>query len=468
MTKLRTHASLVFCAALLNACGPNYHIARGEQHLLGSRPDAAAQEFQKALDKDPTALAALRGMAAAHIDRDQPVRAIIPAQRAARAGDMEGRRLLSRALITTGRADDALKAITVAREDAPDDPTFRMLLVRGLTAAGQYDDAAIAADELLIDLSSPEARSLHAWTLSRAGKVDAAVAMAADAVAIAADEAMIQAEAAAIFWKGRRKDDFEQANKMARALLPASPRQEMHRAKWQAEQGDTEAAIRRLEALRGAYTKDGVLAARLGLLYAERGAWQDAARHLSAALKLKPYAETLSVSGVQVMETGDSVKENSRRAENIKVADTLGVAFTALGQHGNAAAAWQVAVDQSKRPTASDYIRIARAWQMGNDVDGMGRAAQMAAERDPANADAHYLLAQAYEAANNIEWAIRHGQRAWDLSPDKPEVVVFVGRLYEGRGDKRMARELYRDALRRHPSDARIYSAFERVGGTRR
>ena len=174
------------------------------------------------------------------------------------------------------------------------------------------------------------------------------------------------------------------------------------------------------------------------------------------------------MSGVQVMETGDSVKENSRRAENIKVADTLGVAFTALGQHGNAAAAWQVAVDQSKRPTASDYIRIARAWQLGNDVDGMGRAAQMAAERDPANAEAHYLLAQAYEAANNIEWAIRHGQRAWDLSPDKPEVVVFVGRLYEGRGDKRMARELYRDALRRHPSDARIYSAFERVGGTRR
>ena len=219
MTKLRTHASLVFCAAMLHACGPNYHIARGEEHLFGSRPDAAAQEFQKALDKDPTALAALRGMAAAHIGRDQPVRAIIPAQRAARAGDTEGRRLLSQALLTTGRADDALKAISVGREDAPDDPTFRMLWVRGLTAAGQYDDAAVAADELLIDLSSPEARSLHAWTLSRAGKVDAAVAMAADAVAIAADEAMIQAEAAAIFWKGRRKDDFEQANKMARALF---------------------------------------------------------------------------------------------------------------------------------------------------------------------------------------------------------------------------------------------------------
>ena len=468
MTTLRTHASLLFCAAMLNACGPNYHITRGQEHLAESRPDAAAQEFQKALDKNPTALAALRGMAAAHIDRDQPVRAIIPAQRAARAGDTEGRRLLSQALLTTGRADDALRAIKVGREESPDDPTFRMLMVRGLTAVGKYEDAAAAADELLIDLTSSEARSLHAWTLSRAGQVDAAVAMAADAVAIAADEAMIQAEAAAIFWKGRRKDDFEQANKMARALLPASPRQQLHRAKWHAEQGDTESAIRHLEALRGAYTKDGVLAARLGLLYAERGSWADATRHLSAALKLKPFLQNRAASGVEVMQSGDSVKENNRRAEHIEVAEKLGIAYAALGQHRNAAAAWQAAVDRSKRPSAADYIRIARAWQMGNDVDGMGRSAQMAAERDPSNAEAHFLLAQAYEAANNIEWAIRHGQRAWALGPDKPEVVVFVGKLYEERGDKRMARELYRDALRRHPSDARIYSAFERVGGSRR
>ena len=67
--KLRTHASLVFCAVMLNACGPSYHIARGQDHLVGSRPDAAAQEFQKALDKNPSAVAALRGMAAAHIGR---------------------------------------------------------------------------------------------------------------------------------------------------------------------------------------------------------------------------------------------------------------------------------------------------------------------------------------------------------------------------------------------------------------
>ncbi len=466
--KFRSQALLAFCTVALQACGPNYHIAKGQDHLAGSRPDAAAQEFQRALDKDPTAVAALLGMAAAHMERDQPVRAIIPAQRAARSGDLEGRRLLAKALLTTGRAEDALKSIKVGREAVPDDPNFRMLMVRGLTAAGKHDDAAAAADELLIDLGSSDARALHAWTLSRANQVDAAVAMAADAVAIASDQGMIQAEAASIFWKGKRKDDFEQANKMARALLPASPRQDMQRAKWRAEQGDKEGAIRQLEALRGAYTKDGVLAARLGLLYADRGSWSDAVRHLGAALKLKPYQASATVQGVQLMQTGDTVKENSRRSEHIEIAEALGVAYTALGRHGNAAAAWQVGLSREVRPTAGAYIRIARAWQRGNDVDGMGRAAQLATELDPSNAEAHYLLAQAYDAANNVEWAIRHGQRSWELDPEKAELVIFVGGLYERRGDKRMARELYRDALRRHPSDARIYSAFERVGGARR
>ena len=206
--KFRSQALLAFCTVALQACGPNYHIAKGQDHLAGSRPDAAAQEFQRALDKDPTAVAALLGMAAAHMERDQPVRAIIPAQRAARSGDLEGRRLLAKALLTTGRAEDALKSIKVGREAVPDDPNFRMLMVRGLTAAGKHDDAAAAADELLIDLGSSDARALHAWTLSRANQVDAAVAMAADAVAIASDQGMIQAEAASIFRKGKRKDDF--------------------------------------------------------------------------------------------------------------------------------------------------------------------------------------------------------------------------------------------------------------------
>jgi tetratricopeptide (TPR) repeat protein len=98
----------------------------------------------------------------------------------------------------------------------------------------------------------------------------------------------------------------------------------------------------------------------------------------------------------------------------------------------------------------------------------MGKAAQKATEIDPSSAAAHYTLARAFEHANNLEWAIRHGQRSWSIDSDKAAVAVFLGSLYEARGERRVAREIYRDALRRHPSDAVLYAAFERVGGTRR
>ena len=135
---------------------------------------------------------------------------------------------------------------------------------------------------------------------------------------------------------------------------------------------------------------------------------------------------------------------------------------------GEAAAAWQVAANRTLKPQAAHYIRIAQAWKNANNVDRMGQAALSATELEPSNPDAHMLLAQAYDAASNSEWAIRHAQKSWELNPENTEVVVFLGELYEARGERRVARDLYREALRRHPSDARIYAAFERVGGGKR
>ena len=463
-----THAFAIFLAIGLAGCGPKHHIAKGDQHLEGNRPDAATQEYQRALDKDPSAVGALRGMAGAYVKRDQPIRAVIPAQRAARAGDIPAHRILARALLTTGRPSDALKTIQAARKKAPKNHNFQRLLVEALIADGQLDAAADTADELLIDISSPRARSLHAWALSRAGRIDDAVAMATDAAAIASDDGRIQAECASIFWKAERQAPFNRANKMARALLPASPRAAMHRANWYAEQGHTERAIRKLEGLRGAYTTSAKVAATLGLLYADQGAWSDAIRHLGASLTLKPYTSDSTVSGVTRMKAGDSRKEGQRLTEIIDVATRLGEAYHAVNQHARAAKAWQIGVNHIKAPTAADHLRIANAWHLAGNNDQMGQSAQAATNLDPGNPAGHLLLARAYDAANNVEWAIRHAQKSWELDPEQATIVIFLGKLYESRGEKRVARELYRDALRRHPSDAQIYSAFERVGGTRR
>jgi len=449
-------------------CGSKQLIHKGDGHLADNRPDAAAQFYQKALDKDPSHVAALRGLAATHIAREQPVRAIIPAQRAVKAGDRAAVRLLSRALLTTGRADEALNAVQKGLKERPDNPAYLRLQIEALIASGQYEEAANTADETLLDISDLKARTLHTWALSRAGRIDDANAMAAETAAMAADNGTAQALCAYVFWLADRQADFDRAHKLARALLPASPSEAMRHAKWLSDEGNTEGAIRALAGTRAAYPTSGKVASQLGGLFADRQAWGDAIRELNAALKLAPYANVNTVAGVQRMKTGDSLVESQRRTETVRIANRLAEAYTSIGQHGNAAQAWAVAASHSANPGAALYLTVAKAWGKANNVDAMGLAAQQAVGVDPVNPEAHHMLARAFDGAGNTEWAIRHARKSWELDPEQADVVIFLGSLYEARGEKRLAREMYRDALRRHPSDARIYAAFERVGGTRR
>jgi len=452
----------------LSGCGVNHLVKKGNDHLDAQRPDSAAAEYQRALDKAPSHTGALRGMAASYLARKQPMRAILPAQRAAKAGDMESKKLLVRALLTTGRSEDALRNASAGAQAEPADSEFQMLVIEAMIASGDFTGAADFADEKLTEIATAEARSLHTWALLRAGRMDPAVAMAVEATALAPEDAGIQSLAATVFRQGQRKDDFNRAHKMARALLPASPRDQLRDAAWRAEQGDKEGAIRELAALQGAYPNHGRVSAQLGLLYAERKAWPESISALSSALQSPPYKQQSTVSGVRKMKTGDITKEVQRRSEVVDIANRLGDAYTAAGRHAEAAQAWGTALARSNQPSSNGYLRVANSWEKANNVDEMGKAAQRATELDPTNAGAHFVLARAFEQSNNIEWAIRHSQRAWTLDPEQSAVALFLGTLYESRGERRVAREIYRDALRRHPSDAMLYAAFERVGGTRR
>ena len=467
-TMTRPFLSTVLLSLSIVACGPNHFVKKGDAHLEGHRPDTAARHYQQALDKDPSHPSALRGMAAAHLARQQPVRAIVPAQRATSAGDPVAQELLIRALLTIGRAEDALRTATKAHEADPERSEIRQLLVESLIANNRLEDAAKAADEKLIDIATPAARGMHTWALCRANKMDAALAIAAEAVAIAPDDADIQSLSAMVFMKSERQVEFDRAHKMARALLPASPQEALLNAVWLSEQGDTEGAIRALATLHGAYPHHGKVSAQLGLLFAERKAWPDAVRALEMALSSDPYKGDSSVSGVIRMTTGDSISEGRRRGEVILIAQRLGDAYQEIGQHDQAARAWQIGLDKNPKPTVAALLKVASAWERAGNVDRMGQAAQAASDLEPANPAAHHVLARAFDQSNNTEWAIRHAQKAWALDPKQADVAILLGSLYENRGERRVARELYRDALRRHPSNTIIYAAFERVGGTRR
>ena len=405
---IQHHIFPLFLSLGIAACGPNHFVKKGDLHLDGHRPDSAAQFYQQALDKDPSHTSALRGMAASHLARQQPVRAIVPAQRAASAGDAAAQELLIQALLTIGRAEEALKVTQKAHKADPESAPIRQLLVESLIANNKLEEAADTADEKLIDIATPEARGIHTWALCRANRMDAAVAMASEAAALAPDDAGIQSLAAMVFMMSKNQVEFDRAHKMARALLPSSPQEALLDAVWRSEQGDTEGSIRALATLLGAYPHEGKVSAQLGLLFAERGAWTDAVRALEMALTSDPYKGSASVSGVIRMTSGDSIVEGRRRGEVILIAQRLGDSYQAIGRHDKAAQAWQIGLNKNPKPTASGFLQVANAWERAGDVDQMGQAAQAASEIEPQNPAAHFVLARAFDKSNNVEWAIRH------------------------------------------------------------
>jgi len=68
----------------------------------------------------------------------------------------------------------------------------------------------------------------------------------------------------------------------------------------------------------------------------------------------------------------------------------------------------------------------------------------------------HFYLAVEYDKAGNLDAAVREAERAQAVSPGFAGNRLFLGILIEKTGDVARAEVHYRDALQRHPGDARF------------
>jgi uncharacterized protein HemY len=66
-------------------------------------------------------------------------------------------------------------------------------------------------------------------------------------------------------------------------------------------------------------------------------------------------------------------------------------------------------------------------------------------------------------AAGEVPKAIGFGRLAWEAMPGHPTIALTLGELYERRGDRRAARDLYRVALDAHPDVSALRLALDRV-----
>lgn len=75
-------------------------------------------------------------------------------------------------------------------------------------------------------------------------------------------------------------------------------------------------------------------------------------------------------------------------------------------------------------------------------------------------ADLHYEAAKVYESQNNISGAISHYQKALEISPRDPLILVSLGRLYDGQGDLQRAEGLYLQAQQAAPTNCAVLNAL--------
>jgi len=444
-------------------CGPQKWVNKGDSERASNHLNASIRSYERALKIDPSMAAALTGMAAAYLAREEPQRAVLPAQRATRAGDVHARALLAKALILTGRAKDARKTIEEGLSSSPSNDAWLLLHVESILAAGDVAGAARAADALA-NIETPEALSLRAWVLSRADRDEEAAAVAAQLAKAAPEDPRYQSEAAAIFHASGQTDRRDAAKDKARSYLPSNPSDFLREANFHLKGGDTEGAIRRLSWARAVYPFNSEVARLLGLNYAERAQWDRAARELTAALSMPPFAKKRAVNSVRVAYTGDIRRENMRRTAVVEIATTLGEAHAQLGQRRLAAEAWQQAVERNPSATADDYVAVAKAWELAGDVDRMGAVARAVSEMAPRSAEAQHAMSRALAASGNLDAAITYGRRAWDLAPRSVSIAVYLGDLFERRGEPAQARAIYTSTLKHSPGDTRLLLGLQRVG----
>ncbi len=450
-------------AMLILGCGPQRWVKKGESELADNHPNAAARFFERALAKDPSLPAALRGLAASHLVREEPVRAILPAQQALRAGDEEARALLAASLILTGRPKDAKKTLEEGLAKVPGHHAWLRLNVEATLAAGDVAGAAKVA-EGLANVERPIAQAMRGWALARANRMDEAVAVATHLIGIAPDDPRYQAEAAAIFRQAGQAAAQKMAKDIARGHLASSPSDLLREARYREQGGDIEGAIRRLSWARAIYPRSSEVARRLGMNYSRQGEWKRAARELGEALSMPPFAENRAVHSVEVAHPGDISRESNRRAAVVEMATKLGEAHARMGERRLAAAAWQHAVERNPSATVGDYVEVAKAWELAGDFDRMGAIARAASVLAPRDASAQHAMSRALAASGNLDAAIGYARMAYDLAPKEVSIAVYLADLYERRSDIKAAREVYKSALRHQPGDTRLLRGLQRVG----
>ena len=155
-----------------NPADATLYLRRGELHRIHRDWDAAEADFRHAIKLDPELTVVERSRGQMLIDSGRAAAAVEPlrAYLAKRPGETKTLSLLARALVETGRHDEAAKTYTMtiaSVRDGKPRPEYFLERARSLAALGpeRWDEAIRGLDEGLAALNEPV--TLHLYPIPR-------------------------------------------------------------------------------------------------------------------------------------------------------------------------------------------------------------------------------------------------------------------------------------------------------------
>jgi tetratricopeptide (TPR) repeat protein len=258
------------------------------------------------------------------------------------------------------------------------------------------------------------------------------------------------------FEEGRSDSSFpsDNANAAKRGVIPALTPQQQKALKYNERglelfsKGQFDGAMKEYqEAIRS----DPKLAAahnNLGSAYFASGRFEEAATAFRLACELDPdYGQAFFNLALSQIKLGHEKEANETLNAALRAYNSTGEAQLKAGHFKEAEEAFlgMLQIDPEYAPA---LLRLGLVYNFAKRYAEAAQFLHHGAERDPANAAAHELLAEALYGEQKYEEAAVSAERALKLSPNHPDALYFAGLARASLG-QRDAALIHLDKLRR-------------------
>jgi len=403
--------------------------------------EAAAREFQGALDSHPTSTQALHGLAKIRMTQRRYSAAISYLERALEAdpANPEYQLMLGVCHSENGETEKAIAVLGKLVEARPDDFGARFNLATVFAKAERYPEAAKHYQEALrINPSSDVARLSAAKALVNIHEYERALELV---------------ERWSESWPPS-VDEFELRHVRGTALRGLG------------EYAKAEAELRRAVALRPDHADSHY---NLGFALARLKKLEAAREHLERAKELDPESADIRFQLGRVLQALQDraaaqkelakFQESKRRSRDATMAESAAARGNAHLKEGNYEAArreYQQAIEHNPAD-ARLYYDISLAYAGLGDRAAQIRALEKAVEIDPKLARAQNELGIIYMDQGRLEAAGQAFQAAIDEDPQYAEAHNNLGVLYGRQGKNAAAEPLFRRAIEDDPDYVQAY-----------